>query len=77
MLKKYELSFDNDIVLSRIMNSTGQQQTTPLAYIQQTGFSSHPITAKFPAANYALPIIDARSVQIRSRTARRARARRR
>ncbi len=64
MLKKYEMSFDNDIVLSRVMNSTGQQATTPLAYIQQTGFSAHPIVAKFPAANYALPIVDARSIHL-------------
>jgi ABC-type uncharacterized transport system involved in gliding motility auxiliary subunit len=64
VLKKYELSFDNDIVLSRIMTSAGAQSTTPLAYIQQTGFSSHPIVAKFPAANYALPLVDARSVHL-------------
>ena len=64
VLKKYELSFDNDIVLSRIMGSTGQQATTPLAYIYQTGFSSHPITAKFPAAGYALQVVDARSVKV-------------
>jgi ABC-type uncharacterized transport system involved in gliding motility auxiliary subunit len=64
VLKKYELSFDNDIVLSRVMGSTGQQATTPLAYIYQSGFSSHPITAKFSAAGYALPIIDARSIHI-------------
>jgi ABC-type uncharacterized transport system involved in gliding motility auxiliary subunit len=66
VLKKYEMSFDNDIVLSRVMNSTGEQATTPLAYIQQAGFSSHPIVAKFPAANYALPIVDARSVHLQA-----------
>jgi ABC-type uncharacterized transport system involved in gliding motility auxiliary subunit len=66
VLKKYEMSFDNDIVLSRVMNSTGEQATTPLAYIQQAGFSSHPIVAKFPAANYALPIVDARSVNLQA-----------
>jgi ABC-type uncharacterized transport system involved in gliding motility auxiliary subunit len=64
VLKKYELSFDNDIVLSRIMGTTGQQSTTPLAYIYQNGFSTHPITAKFSAAGFAMPIIDARSIHI-------------
>jgi ABC-type uncharacterized transport system involved in gliding motility auxiliary subunit len=64
VLKKYELSFDNDIVLSRVMGSTGQQATTPLAYIYQGGFSSHPITAKFPAAGFAMPIVDARSIRV-------------
>ena len=64
VLQKYGMSFDNDIVLSRVMTSTGQQSTTPLAYIQQSGFSSHPIVAKFPAADYALAIIDARSVHL-------------
>jgi ABC-type uncharacterized transport system involved in gliding motility auxiliary subunit len=64
VLKKYGVSFDHDIVLSRVMTSTGAQATTPLAYIQQAGFSSHPIVAKFPSANYALPIVDARSVHI-------------
>jgi ABC-type uncharacterized transport system involved in gliding motility auxiliary subunit len=68
VLKKYELSFDNDIVLSRVMTSTGQQATTPLAYIYQTGFSSHPITAKFSAAGYAIPIVDARSIHLQPDT---------
>ena len=64
VLKKYLLSFENDIVLSRIVGSTGQPSTTPLAYIYQAGFSSHPITAKFPAAGFAIPIVDARSIHV-------------
>jgi ABC-type uncharacterized transport system involved in gliding motility auxiliary subunit len=69
VLAKYQLSFDNDIVLSRVMTTTGQQSTTPLAYIQSSGFSSQPITAKFPEAGYALPLVDARSVRLQPDTA--------
>jgi ABC-type uncharacterized transport system involved in gliding motility auxiliary subunit len=63
VLRKYELSFDNDLVLSRVVEG-GQVSTTPLAYIQGQGFSSHPITAKFPDANYGLGIVSARSVRV-------------
>ena len=64
VLRKYELSYDNDIVLFRQMTSTGQEATLPLALIYQTGFAQHPITEKFPAAGYYLAIADARSVHI-------------
>jgi ABC-type uncharacterized transport system involved in gliding motility auxiliary subunit len=64
MLKKYELGFDNDLVLYRVMTSTGGQVTYPLALIYQNGFAQHPITAKFPEAGYYLQIVNARSVQV-------------
>jgi ABC-type uncharacterized transport system involved in gliding motility auxiliary subunit len=64
VLRKYELSYDNDIVLFRQMSSTGQETTLPLALIYQTGFAQHPITEKFPAAGYYLALVDARSVHI-------------
>ena len=64
VLRKYELSYDNDIVLYRQMGSTGQQTTLPLALIYQSGFAQHPITAKFSAAGYYLAIADARSVHL-------------
>jgi ABC-type uncharacterized transport system involved in gliding motility auxiliary subunit len=64
VLQKYELGFDNDLVLYRVMTSTGGQVTYPLALIYQTGFAQHPITAKFPAAGYYLQIVNARSIHI-------------
>jgi ABC-type uncharacterized transport system involved in gliding motility auxiliary subunit len=64
ILKKYDLGFDNDIVLYRVMTSTGGQSTYPLALIYQTGFAQHPITAKFPAAGYYLQLVNARSIHI-------------
>jgi ABC-type uncharacterized transport system involved in gliding motility auxiliary subunit len=64
LLKKYDLGFDDDMVLYRLMTSTGTQATLPLALISQNGFSSHPITAKFPEAGYYLQIADARSVNL-------------
>ena len=65
VLKKYEVSFQNDIVLTRYMGDSGQVATTPQAIIQENGFSSHPITAKFPSARYQLVMLDARSVLVR------------
>jgi ABC-type uncharacterized transport system involved in gliding motility auxiliary subunit len=64
LLRKYELSYDNDIILYRQMTSTGQESTLPLALIYQTGFAQHPITEKFPAAGYYLAIADARSIHV-------------
>lgn len=64
ILKKYELIYQNDIVLTRYMGGGGQVATTPQAIIQQTGFSNHPITARFPAANYQLVVLDARSIRV-------------
>jgi ABC-type uncharacterized transport system involved in gliding motility auxiliary subunit len=64
VLKKYGLGFDDDMILYRGMTSTGTQTTVPLALILQSGFATHPITAKFPAAGYYLQILDARSVNM-------------
>jgi len=64
VISKYELSFQNDIVLTRYMSGGGSIATTPQAIIQQSGFSNHPITAKFPAANYQLVVLDTRSIHI-------------
>jgi ABC-type uncharacterized transport system involved in gliding motility auxiliary subunit len=64
VLKKYDVNFDNDLVLYRVMTSTGGQVTYPLALIYQTGFGQHPITAKFPAAGYYLQMVNARSIHI-------------
>jgi ABC-type uncharacterized transport system involved in gliding motility auxiliary subunit len=66
VFKKYNLGFDNDLVLYRIMTSTGGQVTYPLALIFQGGFGQHPITAKFPDAGYYLQILNARSIHIQA-----------
>ncbi len=64
LLQKYTLKFDDDLVLWRAMTSTGSESTMPLAVIYQEGFSSHPITQKFAAANMQLLIQGTRSVTI-------------
>ena len=64
VLKKYDMTFDNDLVLYRVMTSTGGQVTYPLAFIYQSGFGQNPITAKFPAAGYYLQMVNARSIHI-------------
>ncbi len=64
VLSKYGLKFEDDLVLYRGMTTAGTQMTVPLAGIYQGGFSMHPITAKFAAANLQLMIYDARSISI-------------
>ena len=65
LLKKYGIQFDNDLVLYRAMTTTGQQLTISLALIYQSGFSSHPITAKFSGnSNLQLQLSGARSITI-------------
>jgi len=64
LLTKYGLKYDDDLVLYRGMTTAGSQMTVPLAMIYQGGFSTHPITAKFAAANLQLLIYDARSISL-------------
>jgi ABC-type uncharacterized transport system involved in gliding motility auxiliary subunit len=64
LLKKYGLTYEDDLVLYRAMTSTGAQMTLPLAAIYQGGFSAQPITAKFAQANLQLLIYDARSITL-------------
>jgi ABC-type uncharacterized transport system involved in gliding motility auxiliary subunit len=64
LLAKYELKYDDDLVLFRGTTAAGSQITVPLAAIYQGGFSTHPITAKFAAANVQLLIYNARSLSI-------------
>jgi ABC-type uncharacterized transport system involved in gliding motility auxiliary subunit len=64
LLKKYGLTYEDDLVLYRAMTATGSQMTVPLALIYQGGFSQHPITARFAQANYNLQITDARSIAL-------------
>lgn len=64
VLKKYGLKYDNDSVLYRAYTATGTQQTFELAPIFQTGFSTHPITAKFAQAKLQLVLRGARSVTL-------------
>jgi gliding motility-associatede transport system auxiliary component len=64
ILKKYGLTYEDDLVLYRAATPTGEQMTIPLAAIFQGGFSAHPITAKFAQANVNLLIQDARSITL-------------
>ena len=64
VLKKYGLTFDDDLVLCRAVDTTGVPMTLPLAAIYQGGFSSHPITTKFAEANLQLLIYDSRSITL-------------
>ena len=64
LLKRYGFQFDNDLVLYRVMTTTGQQMTYPVALIYQGGFSSHPITTTFAQTNLQLQIRGARSITL-------------
>jgi ABC-type uncharacterized transport system involved in gliding motility auxiliary subunit len=65
VFRKYDVTFDDDLVLYRVMTSDGAQITYPLAVIYQGGFSTHPITAKFAQSNVQLVIKDpARSITL-------------
>jgi ABC-type uncharacterized transport system involved in gliding motility auxiliary subunit len=64
LLKKYGLTYEDDLTLYRVATPTGSQMTVPLAAIYQGGFSAHPITAKFAQANLQLLIQDARSITL-------------
>jgi ABC-type uncharacterized transport system involved in gliding motility auxiliary subunit len=64
LLKKYDLQYEDDLVLYRAMTTSGAQMTIPLAPIYQSGFSNQPITAKFAQANLQLLIQTARSITI-------------
>ncbi|MCE0523529.1 MAG: GldG family protein [Methylacidiphilales bacterium] len=65
LLKKYDMSYDDDLVLYRGTTAAGAQVTVPLAPVYQGGFSTtHPITAKFAQTNIQLLIYDARSITL-------------
>ena len=64
LLKKYGMKFEDDLVLTRAMTSTGGQMTVPMAMIYQGGFAAQPVTAKFAQANLQLIISDARSITL-------------
>lgn len=64
LLKKYEMTFDNDLVLIRAMDPAGAQTSYPRAIIYPDGFSQHPITAKFAEARYDMQIVNARSIHL-------------
>jgi ABC-type uncharacterized transport system involved in gliding motility auxiliary subunit len=64
LLEKYGLKYEDDLILYRGLTTTGTQMTVPLAMVYQGGFSMHPITAKFAAANLQLLIYDARSITL-------------
>lgn len=64
MLKKYGIKFEDDVVLCRIMDTTGGQTTMPLALIYQGGFSAQPITTKFAQNGFQLLVRNARSITL-------------
>jgi ABC-type uncharacterized transport system involved in gliding motility auxiliary subunit len=64
LLKKYGMSYEDDLVLYRGMTPTGAQMTLPMALIFQGGFSSHPITTKFAQTGLSMVIYDARSITL-------------
>lgn len=65
VLKKYNITYDDDLIYYRAMTTAGGSITIPLALIYQGGFSSsNPITAKFAQANVQMLIKDARSLTL-------------
>jgi ABC-type uncharacterized transport system involved in gliding motility auxiliary subunit len=64
VLAKYGLRFDDDVVLRRGVEATGEVMTLPRAIIYEGGFSSQPITAKFAQANFGLIVPNARSITL-------------
>jgi ABC-type uncharacterized transport system involved in gliding motility auxiliary subunit len=63
VLKKYGISYDDDLVLARYGTEAGEA-TLPLALIAQGGFSSHPITAKLAQSGLQMLIQKVRSIEI-------------
>jgi ABC-type uncharacterized transport system involved in gliding motility auxiliary subunit len=64
VLKKYGITYEDDLVLYRATTTSGAQMTLPLAAIYQGGFSANPITTKFAQNNLQLLIYDARSITL-------------
>jgi ABC-type uncharacterized transport system involved in gliding motility auxiliary subunit len=64
LLKKYDLKYEDDLVLARGLSPTGAVITAPQATIYEGGFSAHQITMKFAQAGLQLIIFDARSITL-------------
>jgi ABC-type uncharacterized transport system involved in gliding motility auxiliary subunit len=64
VLKKYGITYEDDLVLYRGTTTTGGQMTVPLAAIYQGGFSAQPITTKFAQSGYQMLIYDTRSITL-------------
>jgi ABC-type uncharacterized transport system involved in gliding motility auxiliary subunit len=62
LLKKYGITYEDDLVLERGMSPLGTLITAPQANIYQGGFAAQPITEKFAQANLQLIVLDARSI---------------